>query len=71
MVFASTSYFTSAYCGLMSVKYKVLIVLSVVNVKGLVGTFNHEMSLVGAFSVNVNLREVSFPALLACVPGAW
>ena len=55
----------------MSVKYKVLIVLSVVNVKGLVGTFNHEMSLVGAFSVNVNLREVSFPALLACVPGAW
>ena len=49
----------------------VLIVLSVVNVKGLVGTFNHEMSLVGAFSVNVNLREVSFPALLACEPGAW
>ena len=55
----------------MSVKYKVLIVLSVVNVKGLVSTFNHEMSLEGAFSVNVKLRELSFPALLACVPGAW
>ena len=55
MTFASTSHFTSAYCGLMSVKYKVLIVLSVVNVKGLVSTFNHEKSLVGAFSVRMSI----------------
>ena len=37
---------------------------SVLNVKMLVGTFNQEKALVGAFYVFVNLWEPSFEALV-------
>ena len=51
MTFASASHITSTYCGVNARLAKCL--NSVLNVKALVGTFNQEKVLVGAFSVIV------------------
>ena len=52
MTFALASNFTSTYCWLTPLSHSVL------NVKALVGAFNQEKALVGAFSVIVQLHRL-------------
>ena len=70
MTFASASQFhVYTYCG---VKARVAYCLnSVLNVKALIGAFNQEKALVGAFSVIVQFHRFNCTNLTNClVPGA-